>query len=295
MSHPKILIQLDPDKQPSVFDAVVAVDSGVDHLLQYHFVEPSDVQEIVHGAIFTRGPSDLKNTAIFVGGTDVGRAERLVEQVSSTFFGPMRVSVLMDANGANTTASAAVVAATRHLELRGAQATVLAGTGPVGQRVALLLAASGCNVRLASRSLERAQSVCDRVISKLDGKEGAGAVEPTLVDSADDTPGAIDGSQIVVAAGAAGIQLLSEETRKTSEALKVAIDLNAVPPLGVEGTAVTDKAKEYDGVICYGAIGIGGTKMKIHRESIRRLFTNNDLLLDAVETFQIGCELEASS
>jgi hypothetical protein len=58
---------------------------------------------------------------------------------------------------------------------------------------------------------------------------------------------------------------------------------------------VTDKAKEYDGVICYGAIGIGGNKMKIHRESIRRLFTNNDLLLDAVETFQIGCELEASS
>src|SRR5207253_5906402 len=103
MSKSKILVQLDSDPHPSVFDAVVATDSGVDRLLQYGGVEPADVRDLVHGAIFTRGPQDLKNTAVFVGGSNVAAGEELLAQVTGAFFGPMRVSVLLDANGANTT------------------------------------------------------------------------------------------------------------------------------------------------------------------------------------------------
>jgi hypothetical protein len=72
----------------------------------------------------------------------------------------------------------------------------------------------------------------------------------------------------------------------------VAIDLNAVPPLGVEGTEVTDNATVYDGVICYGAIGVGETKMRIHRRAVRQLFERNDRVLDAEEIFEIGRSLE---
>src|SRR5262245_40985691 len=134
MSKPKILIQLDPDLHASVFDAVVAVDAGVDRLLQYAAVGPGQVQGLVHGAIFTRGPKDLANTAIFIGGTNVAAGEALLKQVNGTFFGPMRVSVMLDANGANTTAAAAVLAAAKHVALPGATAVVLGGTGPGGQR-----------------------------------------------------------------------------------------------------------------------------------------------------------------
>src|SRR5262245_10374721 len=117
MSKPKILVQLDSDPHPSVFDAVVAVDAGVDKLLQYHSIEPVNVRDLVHGAMFTRGPQDLHNTAIFIGGSNVATGEALLKKVTGCFFGPMRVSVMLDANGANTTAAAAVLAAGKHANL----------------------------------------------------------------------------------------------------------------------------------------------------------------------------------
>ena len=158
----RILIQLDSDPQPSSFDSVVAIDAGVDHLLRYGGVQVTSVVPLVHGAMFTRGGDDLKNTAIFIGGSDVDEAERLLAACQEAFFGPVRVSLMLDANGCNTTASAAVVAASRHVDLAGAKAVVLGGTGPVGRRVAQLLASDGANVTLTSRSLDRADSRLQR-------------------------------------------------------------------------------------------------------------------------------------
>jgi hypothetical protein len=156
MSKPKILIQLDSDRHASVFDAVVATDAGVERLLQYGGIEPADVRDLVHGAIFTRGPQDLCNTAIFIGGSSVAVGEKLMAHVTGAFFGPMRVSVLLDSNGANTTAAAAVLAATKHADLRGATAAVLGGTGPVGERAARLLARQGATVRASGVAIARA-------------------------------------------------------------------------------------------------------------------------------------------
>ena len=169
MTKSKILIQLDSDSHPSVFDAVVATDAGVDRLLQYGGIQPGEVRDLVHGAIFTRGPQDLANTAIFIGGSSVKAGEELLAQVRAAFFGPMRMSVLLDANGANTTAAAAVLAAARHVELHGAIATILGGTGPVGERAARLLARQGASVRVGSRSRERASEVCSRLAGQVTG------------------------------------------------------------------------------------------------------------------------------
>src|SRR5258708_3470808 len=148
----KILIQLDSDPHPSVFDRVVAIDAGVDELFSCGGVKPEQVAGLVHGAIFTRKPSDLKRTALFVGGSDVAAGEKLMAEALKAMipaFG-LRVSILLDANGANTTAAAAVRVAGKHLDLAGTRALVLGGTGPVGQRVGLLLACRGAQVRLAS-------------------------------------------------------------------------------------------------------------------------------------------------
>jgi hypothetical protein len=288
MSKAKILLQLDPDPQASVFDAVVAIDAGVNQLLTRQGVEPAQVRDLVHGAIFTRGPDELHNTAIFVGGSNVARGEALLEQVQGAFFGPMRVSVLFDANGANTTAAAAVLAAARHVALANVEAAVLAGTGPVGQRVARLLARQGANVRICSRSKERAQAVCDSLAAMVP--------KASLTSHAAGTPGevsaAIQGAEIIFAAGAAGVELLSDDQRRQSPSLRVAIDLNAVPPLGIGGVKATDKAKEREGHICYGALGVGGTKMKIHKAALRKLFESNDQILDAEEIYAIGQMLE---
>ena len=94
-AKPTILVQLDSDPQPSVFDSVVAIDAGVDHLLRHGGVRPKDVRDLVYGTIFTRGVEDLRRTAVFVGGSDVAAGEAVLEEVCRTFFGPIRVSVMI--------------------------------------------------------------------------------------------------------------------------------------------------------------------------------------------------------
>jgi len=287
MSKPSILLQLDTDPQPSVFDSVVAIDAGAAQLLRHGGITPENVRELVHGAMFTRGGDDLKQTAIFIGGSDVAAGERLFAAVQKCFFGPVRVSLMLDSNGANTTAAAAVLAAAAHVPLAGCKALVLAATGPVGARVVRLLAREGAEVLVASRSVERARSTCAAVSAVVSGSK----LTPTEVGQPNDAAAALDGVQVVVACGAAGVELLPGSAVTGKQGLKVAIDLNAVPPAGIGGLDVMDRAKDRNGVICYGAIGVGGTKMKIHKEAIRRLFTRNDQVLDAEEIFALGREV----
>ncbi len=293
MQHPRILIQLDSDPQASVFDAVVAIDAEVDHLLQYAQVEPTNVRPLVHGAMFTRGPASLCNTAIFIGGSNVATGEAISEEVTQSFFGPIRVSVMLDGNGANTTSAAAVLCAARHIELNKLDALVMGGTGPVGQRVARLLLRQGAVVRLASRDAARAAQACTQIQSKI-GEQGERLIAVGTQDE-HQLHNNLSEVNAVFGCGAAGAQLLTSAQIDSATKLKIAIDLNAVPPAGLEGIGVTDKAIARGGRIDYGAIGVGGLKMKIHHEAIRTLFTRNDLVLDAEEIFEIGRRLELAS
>jgi hypothetical protein len=289
MSKSRILIQLDSDPQPSVFDAVVAVDSGVEQLLRHAAVQPAQVRDLVYGAIFTRGPADLRATALFIGGSQVPAAEALLAEVQKTFFGPLRVSVLFDPYGANTTAAAAVLAASRHVPLANARALVLAATGPVGSRVVRLLAAAGSQVRVASRDAARANQVCRDVRHRVP----AAQLEPCQVARPDEAAAALADCQLVVAAGAPGIELLSGSAREQCRTLRAAIDLSAVPPLGLAGVESTDSGTDRGGAACYGALGVGRTKMKIHKAALRQLFEAQDQVLDAEEILALGQRLPA--
>jgi methylenetetrahydrofolate/methylenetetrahydromethanopterin dehydrogenase (NADP+) len=277
----KLLIQLDSDPHPSVFDRVVAYDAGADEVLSYGGVTLEAVREKVHGAIFTRGPKDLHRTALFIGGSNAALGEKLLAEACKHMlpqFG-LRVSILLDANGANTTAAAAVLAAARHMDLKTAKALVLGATGPVGQRVALLLARQGADVCIGSRQLTKAATVAEVIRARVHDAK----VEPGCTDWSGDLS-----SALVIAAGAAGVTLLPRDARKDCPTLRVMIDLNAVPPLGIEGVGVADKGVEHDGVISYGAVGVGDTKMKIHKAAIAKLFERNDCVLDAEQVYALG-------
>ena len=285
MKH--ILIQLDTDPHPSTFDRVVAVDAGADHIFSYGGVTAENVEPLVHGAIFTRNPSDLMHTAIFVGGSHVPSGEAVYERVKKTLFGPFSVSVMMDSNGSNTTAAATVLCAMKHLDLSQTSALVLAGTGPVGYRVAQLLLSQGATVSLASRSLDRSREACQRLMAlHPDAK-----LTPSESTTAAGMQAATEGVQLVVAAGAAGASLINAEQLQSISTLKLAIDLNAVAPAGIAGVEVMDKAKDRGGVLTYGAIGVGGTKMKIHHAAVRRLFEANDRRFDTAAIFELGNHL----
>jgi len=294
MSKPKILIQFDPDPHASTFDSIVAIDAGVDQLLTQAAVTPIQVEGHVHGAMFTRDPKDLKSTALFFGGSDVGKTEALVQAAKKCFFGPMRVSILADPNGCNTTASAAVICAQKHIQWDGKTVTILAGTGPVGQRIAQIIAgpatsdSDATSIRVCSRSLERAQTICDQLAAKTNSNKPKTFVA-TQTANVEETMTAISDSDAIFASGAAGIEVLPESWQQSTSAA-VAIDLNAVPPAGAAGIGVADKAKQIESTICYGAIGVGGLKMKIHRRALEMLFKSNDQVLELEQIYQIGKE-----
>ena len=150
-----------------------------------------------------------------------------------------------------------------------------------------MLARQGAHVRVGSRSLERAQAVCEAIRSRLPEAR----VEAIATISSGDGPRALEGRDLVIAAGAAGVVLLPAKVRAAVKSLHMMIDLNAVPPVGIEGIDVMDKGVSRDHVICYGAIGVGDTKMKIHRAAIAQLFASNNQVLDAEEIYDLALRL----
>ena len=284
----KILLHLEKDAKASAFDQITAYDAGVDMVIPYGGVLPEEVENLVYGTIFTRGADKLRNTAIFVGGTNVAEAEELFERVEKTFFASFRVSVMFDANGSNTTAAAAVVKILSVLgPPAGQKAVVLAGTGPVGMRAAVLLAKEGCRAFLSSRSFSRAQEACRRI------KERFGMdVVPLEVKDDAGCRNAIDDAQVVFCTGKPGVLLLKKEIWSTLPALKVIADVNAVDPPGVEGTKAADNGREREGKIIFGALGIGNFKMKVHKEAIARLFDRNDQVMDVFSIFDLAKNIQ---
>lgn len=283
----KILVQLDSDKQASVFDAITAYDAGVDNLLQYGDITPDQVRDLVYGAMFTRGGESLKNSAVFIGGSDVTVGEKMLQAVKDSFFGPVRVSVMLDSNGCNTTAVAAVRKIMSVGDVKNQKIVILAGTGPVGMIAAALLAREGADVVLTSRGLEKSTRAVSIIKERFNTD-----LTPAQVSNVDEAVEIMKNAYGVFCAGAAGIMLLPESIWLAHPTLRVMADANAVPPLGIENTKPHWSGKEKEGKVIFGALGIGGLKMKIHRQCVAQLFSQNDLVLDAEEIFDIAREME---
>jgi hypothetical protein len=54
-----------------------------------------------------------------------------------------------------------------------------------------------------------------------------------------------------------------------------------------------DAGVERDGAVVYGAIGVGGLKMKVHKAALARLFESKDLVLDVDEVYEVARALVA--
>ena len=279
----KLLYQFDTDLHPSVFDNVVGYDGGADHISAYGGVNAANVGGLVEGAIFTRSPKDKKNTAIFIGGSNLSQGEAVLAAARAKFFAKFRVSIMFDSNGSNTTAAAAVAWLAHGRSLRGKRAVVLAGSGPVGQRAALLLAREGAQVAVTGRKRDVVQAACDAVKSRF-------GVEVQAIEAASNAErtAALDGAHIVLATGASGITLLDAKSWQENASLELIADANASPPAGIEAVGLSDRGASSHGKILFGALGFGALKLALHRACIARLFEQNDLLLDAEEIYGIA-------
>lgn len=285
----KLLYQFDTDTHPSVFDNVVGYDGGADHISAYGGVSAANVGALVEGAIFTRSPKDKKNTAIFIGGSNMPQGEAVLAATRAKFFAKFRVSVMFDCNGSNTTAAAAVAWLAHGRSLLGKRAVVLAGSGPVGQRAALLLAREGAQVAITGRKLSGAQAACDALRSRF-GIEVQAIEAPTQAERS----AALLGAHVALATGASGITLLEAKAWQENASLELIADANASPPAGIEGVGLSDRGASSHGKTLFGALGFGALKLALHRACVARLFEQNDLLLDAEEIYAIARQMVGS-
>jgi hypothetical protein len=301
----KILIQLDSDKFTSTFDSIVAQDAGADVVLSYGGVKPSDVRGLIQGAVFTRGIPDLKNIAVWIGGSDVDQGEQMLAEARRAFFGPFQISLMLDSNGCNTTASTAIAKLARETDLRGKNALAI-GPGPVGLRAAVLLAAEGCRVQvtsippgllgdrfnkgLAGRTMESGHAAAEAFSESPSADSGGTIQMRDLADEAE-IEDLLDETEVLVAAGPAGLRLLPSASWSGRPELKWLIDFNLVEPLGIDGIKPGDDFTEYDGKFALGALAVGNPKMKVHKACIAKLFGGNDLVLDTEGVYAIAKEL----
>ena len=286
----KVLLQLDTEEHPSPFDAIVAHDAGVDVLLSHGGVKAGSARALAQDAFFTRSPDDLDTMAVWVGGKDVSAGEEVFDEVRNAFFGPFRVSVMIDSNGCNTTAATTVARIAKARSLSGDRAVVI-GLGAVGLRSATLLQKEGCEVTMAALSPDlfggdrphrtpRGLAVAQRLGLDVREPENRAELEASL-----------DEARIVLSAGPAGVEVLRHDFWAQHPSIELLADYNAAEPLGIEATKATDDLVDHDGKLMLGALAIGGPKMKVHKTCVRRLFESNDAVLDTDAVYEIAKDL----
>jgi methylene-tetrahydromethanopterin dehydrogenase len=259
MERPFILHMFTPGPHMSPFDVNMAADAGWQVIVPYAEVGAEQIVAMTQDTIFSRGPKGALRTGIFIGGRDAMLAQRMFEQAQGAMFKPFVVSLMADPSGAFTTAAAMVASVEAALErahgggLAGRRVLVIGGTGPVGRVAGVMAAQAGAQVWLAGRdanaSAQAARETGERFGVAL---QGGAASDRALLSQAD----------VVLACAAAGVQVLSASDLPAATQLKVAADVNAVPPEGIAGLGANDDAKPLAGTAALGigALAIGNVK-----------------------------------
>jgi methylene-tetrahydromethanopterin dehydrogenase len=264
MERPYILHMFTPGRQMSPFDVNMAADAGYQVIAPYCDVTLDDITALTQDAIFSRGPKGVARTGLFIGGRNAMLAADMLERARASMVKPFVVSVMADPSGAYTTAAAMVACTEAALQkqhghgLTGLRLVVLGGLGPVGRIAGVIAAQAGARVSLSSRSgtaaaEAAAQETGTRFQVALHGVSGAdhAAVRASLADA-----------DVVLACAAAGVQVVSPEDLQAAKRLKVAADVNAVPPEGIAGVGVMDDRKPLAGssAVGIGALAVGNVK-----------------------------------
>ncbi|MBT9098227.1 methylenetetrahydromethanopterin dehydrogenase [Methylovulum psychrotolerans] len=281
MEKRSILHMLDPMPHNSPFDINMAMDAGFDVLMPYSNVKLDSVYGLTQDAIFSRGPAGVRRTGIFIGGRDLGLAMDMLKASQQAMVPPFEVSVFADPSGAFTTAAALVACVEKQLQtqhgkaLSDCKALVFGGTGPVGIATGVIASLAGAQTALVDHlSAETADDVAKaynrRFACTLTGACGrTDAEKAELLRDAD----------IIFCTAKAGIQVLNAATLETALQLKVAGDVNAVPPAGIEGIKRNDLGTPLRhtnpdlNAVGVGALAVGNVKYQLQNELLRLMLT----------------------
>jgi methylenetetrahydrofolate/methylenetetrahydromethanopterin dehydrogenase (NADP+) len=282
----KILIQLDTDQHPSPFDAIAAYDADVDVVMPYGAITAENLADIVQGAIFPRGPDGLANTAFWVGGSKVRDGEAVFAAAQKLFFKPFKPSIMLDSDGSNTTAAAAVARVHGAVALKDSRAAVI-GVGPVGLRTAELLHREGAEVTMFTFPPDVMEGGYRRASGIAVAQEAVfEVIEP---GSSDELDAALADQAVIFAAGPAGTEILRRSGWAQS-GVQVVVDYSAAEPVGVEGVDRGDNLAQEDGVLKLGALAVGGPKMKLQKACVQRMFETKGTVLDLEGVYDVALE-----
>ncbi len=295
MTTPSVLHMFGPLPQVSPFDINMAVDAGFDHIFPHSNVTLDRVHGLTQDVIFSRGPKGVKQTAIFMGGRDIGLALDMLNTARQAMQPPFEVSVLADPSGAFTTATALVALVEKQLkekhdmELKDVRVVVFGGTGPVGISTGVIASLAGADTTIVDHlSLDTAMQIANeynrRVGCKLKGTfASSGASKAWLIKKVD----------VIFNCTKAGIQVLDEEILEEAKNLKVVGDVNAVPPPGIAGIKFKDlgaplvHAVNSPGAVGVGPLAVGNIKYKLQNAMLRALLEESEpVYFDFHEAFR---------
>jgi methylene-tetrahydromethanopterin dehydrogenase len=294
MEKRSILHMLDPMPNNSPFDINMAMDAGFDVLMPYSNVKLDSVHRLTQDAIFSRSPAGVKRTGIFIGGRDLGLPPDMLDASQHAMVPPFEVSVFADPSGAFTTAAAFVACVEQELkirhdkELKDCNALVFGGTGPVGIATGIIVSLAGADTALVDHLSIDTSSDVAKAYNRRFGCTLKGACASSEADKAQ----LVANVDIIFCAAKAGIQVLSSAVLKEARQLKVAGDVNAVPPLGIEGIKRSDSgaplihASNAQGAVGVGALAVGNVKYQLQNEMLKLMLkTDKPLYLDFREAF----------
>tara|TARA_Y100001949_G_scaffold176167_1_gene188210 strand:- start:100 stop:990 length:891 start_codon:yes stop_codon:yes gene_type:complete len=278
MEKPYVLHMITPEKNISPFDANMAFDAGWQSVVPYTNVTMEEIQALVQDSIFSRSPSALKRTGIFLGGRDTHVAMDMLEETKKHMVPPFEVPVFADPSGAFTTAAGMVAKTEKalkekfNIEFKNMKIAILGGTGPVGVASAVISSKAGNAVTLIGRNAEKTE----KVVTICNERYGSKSVVAG-VDS--DKESILKNIDIVFNTGAAGIQLMSDELVASSSDLKICADVNAVPPAGIAGVDAMDDVVEMKNsdskAYAIGALAIGNVKYKSQHDCLKLMYSSD--------------------
>jgi len=295
-----ILHMLSPQKHMSPFDVNMAADAGFKTIVPYINVTQEEVTGLVQDAIFSRPPQDGVRTGFFFGGKDAILALDMMEAAKKAMVPPFQVSVFADPAGSFTTAAAMVACVERVLKtkfgrtLKGTRIAVFGATGVVGFASSIIAALEGAHVQLV------AHRGVDRVVkSAAVSKQRFGVdLEAVNGETEEARSAIIANAEIIFAAAAAGVRVVTAEQKALAKNLLIAADVNAVPPPGVDGMELFMDGAPLPGcnALGVGPLAIGDIKYKTESGLFKRMLTSNEPLhLDFRHAFQLARELVATS
>ncbi len=278
---PFLLFFLDTDRIASPFDVCMAYDAGFNAVIPYENVTAEDAKKIVQDAIFSRGPKAVKHTCFFIGGKDVAKAEEIGQTVENTMFPPFEASVIIDPGGAYTTAAAAVAEveeslASHKLGNLGDKTCAVFGTGVVGRIIAVLLTRLGCDVAILSLNpnRENGDEYAAELAEGLRNKYGA-EVKGIFAPKPEKKLEVLKKAEVIFCAGTRGVRVIEKRMLEKLKLMKVMADINAIPPLGIEGIKLEDDMREImPGIFGIGALTIGRLKHKVEKEMLKEVRRN---------------------